>query len=137
MNLLGWSILIRDSDSDSFGVMPSRDQRWPALLASSMITATTSFGVATIVGPADRDDPFGTIVFQATGGSRFESRWHQLNAVISRIPPLGPIVLWFVLYVGNPSNRFDILQSKFHRCNQPQWSSVFDSQWLSIVVSRK
>src|SRR6266446_2576761 len=61
----------------------------------------------------------------------------QLNTVISRIPPLGPIVFWLVLDVGNPSNRFDILQSKFHRSNQPQWRSVFDSQWLSIIVTCK
>ena len=94
----------------------------PHLKASANVTsAAMCYG-----GGSDRDN------------DAFESRRsRQLNTVISRIPPLGPIVLWFVLNVSNPSNRFDILQSKFHRCNQPQWSSVFNSQWLSIIVSCK
>src|SRR5258707_11225015 len=85
--------------------------------------------------PMIRSEP---LYFRQPEVSGFESRRSdQLNTVISRIPPLSPIVFWFVLDVSDPSNRFDILQSKFHRCNQPQWSTVFDSQWLSIVVSRK
>ena len=45
--------------------------------------------------------------------------------------------IWFVLDVSYPSNRFDIFQSKLHRCNQPQWGSVFDGQRLSIIMSCK
>jgi len=64
------------------------------------------------------------------GGPGFESRrLRQLNTIISRIPPLSPIVLWFILGVSNPGNRFNILEPEFHGCNEAQLGSVFDRQW--------
>src|SRR5712671_8105009 len=76
-----------------------RDQAWHTLVSSFLLTPNDRVG--------RRDTPSGFPRHPAC-----ESL--APNTVITRIPPLGPIVFWFVLDVSNPHNRFDILQSKFH-----------------------
>ena len=51
-----------------------------------------------------------------------------LNAVVARIAALCPVVLRFVLRVGNPGDGFDVFQAEFNRSKQAQGRSVIDGK---------